>query len=71
MSKEIEHTKTEDNQLVIMRLKTEQLRKKTKSWDDFKRMLNFGLVDSGLLLMSLLGGFSLDGWIAKHVGARV
>ena len=38
--------------------------------DNFNRFFRFGLVDSSLLLVSILAGFSLDAVIAKRIGAR-
>lgn len=38
---------------------------------NFRRFVRFGVVDSSLLMISLLAGFSLDSIIAKRIGARV
>eukprot|EP01116_Phalansterium_solitarium_P002575 TRINITY_DN12672_c0_g1_i1.p1 TRINITY_DN12672_c0_g1~~TRINITY_DN12672_c0_g1_i1.p1 ORF type:complete len:165 (-),score=8.56 TRINITY_DN12672_c0_g1_i1:553-984(-) len=37
---------------------------------DFKRFARFGVVDSSLLMISILAGFSLDTLIASRIGAR-
>jgi hypothetical protein len=46
-----------------------EIRKENRK--DFNRFARFGIVDSSLLMISLLAGFSLDAVIAKHIGARV
>jgi hypothetical protein len=38
--------------------------------ENFGRFFRFGLVDSSLLLVSILAGFSLDSVIARRVGVR-
>jgi len=38
--------------------------------EEFNRYLRFGIVDSSILMISLLAGVSLDGFIAKRIGKR-
>ena len=37
---------------------------------DFKRFLRFGIVDSAILMLSLVAGVSFEGYIAKRIGVH-
>lgn len=35
---------------------------------DFKRFLRFGIIDTSILMLSLVAGVSIEGYIAKRIG---
>jgi len=41
---------------------------KPEQIDGFKRFFKFGVIDNSLLLLSIIGGFSIDNFIARRVG---
>ena len=37
---------------------------------DFKRFLRFGIIDTTILMLSLVAGVSIEGYIAKKIGVH-
>mgnify|MGYP003660302569 CR=1 FL=1 len=37
---------------------------------DYKRMFQFGVIDNSLLVVMMLAGLGIDGWIEKKVGVK-